>query len=423
MAKRILVLPDINYEPGHWRPVMAMMKKLLNLNEEGSELYQIKFLCTPECEPIIKNYNPDWDTEIIFPELYDVGYTSLIFEKPEEGHSKINHCLRIAEGSINKTDGSLDNLVNEYNPDLLIAGFFVSAEALLIYHRYNIPFIIVTTFLRHPNETPAITSLRFLVFHDQEISSRLMNSATRSNSYNGSLTSIKEFTEPLNDITELVTCPKELDHPEYYDSENAHREKTIYVEPSILIEPSDYVPDDTFLYKTYSSAGSRVMDYVESAKTLFLKMKEMIRRAECKNRKIQLAVGYKLKSQFKEFENNERMEIVQWANQTAMLEHATSAVIHGGLATIKECVFFGVPHVIVPFGKDQMDNALRVVNQNAGALVLLDNLTEEKLSKAIIDAENNPDLKENLQKLQKIFVDEENEPKSIQIIQDVLNGS
>lgn len=50
-------------------------------------------------------------------------------------------------------------------------------------------------------------------------------------------------------------------------------------------------------------------------------------------------------------------------------------------------------------------------------------MTEEKLSKAIIDAENNPDLKENLQKLQKIFVDEENEPKSIQIIQDVLNGS
>jgi len=135
MCKKILFWPDINYEPGHWRPVMSIANKLKKELQTGCE---IKFLCTPECKPIVQSVRKpnftrlfkDQDIETILEELYPVGYSTLANEKPEEARSRIEHCQKIA-------DGAFDELLENFQPHLLIAGYFISMEALLIKYRYD----------------------------------------------------------------------------------------------------------------------------------------------------------------------------------------------------------------------------------------------------------------------------------------------
>ncbi len=393
---KILFWPDIHFETGHWRPMLAMADKVRQQPE-----FEVGFLCTPECQPIIDNcgLTPVPSYNVVLTDLYKVGYSSLIFEKPEEAHSRIEHCLRIAEGE-------LDAVINAFQPDILIAGYFIALEALLIQNRYNrsagrnMKVIISTTFLRHPNEDPYITSLRFLGHHSQEVSSRLMKAAApdaeNNEQFDGSFDSIKEFVHPLDTVRELITCPEVLDHPEHVQM---HRPDTHYVEPSILDTSGNQTKDPKLIY---ASAGSRVRDYVEGARTLFRMLRTMVNLNAAGTRKLEMAVGYALKE---EFSNSQKIKIIDWADQTESLKRARSAVVHGGLATIKECIYFGIPPIIVPLGKDQMDNALRVANKKVGSFMMLDTLNEQKLYDTILAAETNLEVQRNIEKMQNIFME------------------
>lgn len=421
MTYNILFWPDINYEPGHWRPVMSMADKVRNKikDEFGAPLCNLKFLCTPECNPIITNANLFAASEIIpvLSESFDVGYSSLANEKPEEAHSRIDHCLKIAEGA-------LDEEIISFAPDLLIAGYFVSMEALLIQYRYNrirpegspeMKLMITTTFLRHPNEDPAITSLRFLAHHSQETSSRLMHAATDDSTFNGTFQSVQDFIAPLEDVTEMITCPKILDHDHFEHT----REKTHYVEPCILDSAGSPQKDPMLIY---ASAGSRVRDYVESARKMFRVLQSMVELNTASMRKLEMAVGYTLKE---EFFSTDNITIINWADQASSLKRARSAVVHGGLATIKECIYFGIPPIIIPLGKDQMDNALRVVNKKVGSLMMLDTITDKRLYNAILNAESNLETQRNIEEMKNVFHNMENPAesaltRSLQLIQEEL---
>jgi len=425
MSYNILFWPDVNYEPGHWRPVMSMAQKV----KSSIGNCNIKFLCTPECKPIVEKTKwpngsrlfGDEEIETILKDLFPIGYSSLANEKPEEARSRIDHCLKIASGTF-------DNLLETFQPCLLIAGYFVSMEALLIKRRYDtvirkrlggslpeMKIIITTTFLRHPNEDPAITSLRFLVHHAQEHSSKLMRAAIgeadESSLFNGSLSSIKDFIEPLENVVELITCPKELDHDDF-----EHRENTHYIEPCILdTDPENNPAKDVNLI--YATAGSRVRDYVESAKSMFQTLRKMINITAAKNRKLEMAVGYTLAE---EFGSTNKITIKEWADQAASLKRARSAVIHGGLASIKESIYFGIPPIVIPMGKDQMDNALRVVDKEVGSMLMLDDLSEHGLYNAIMKAELNSDIKKRLDKMRKRFEELEAAEPSIAHIKKAL---
>jgi len=434
MSNNILFWPDVNYEPGHWRPVMSIAQKVKEWAEEDEINCNIKFLCTPECQPIVERVRePNGDRvfcedeiETVLKDLFPIGYSSLANERPEEAHSRMNHCLKIASGAF-------DELLKDFQPRLLIAGFFVSMEALIIKHRYDtiirkrledefpendfpeMEIIITTTFLRHPNEDPAITSLRFLAHHAPEHSSKMMQAAfgnsAESKRFNGSLSSVKEFIDPLEDVVELITCPKELDHDDF-----KHRKYTHYVEPCILDTNPEHNPTKD-VNLIYTTAGSRVRDYVESAKSMFQALQRMINITAAKNRKLEMAVGYTLRE---EFDSTDKITIKEWADQADSLKRARSAIIHGGLASIKECIYFGIPPIVIPMGKDQMDNAIRVVDKEVGSMLMLDDLTEQGLYNAIMKAELNTGVKKRLDKMRIKFREYENAKLSIGYIKEAL---
>ena len=67
-----------------------------------------------------------------------------------------------------------------------------------------------------------------------------------------------------------------------------------------------------------------------------------------------------------------------------------------------------------------MDNAQRVLLHKVGTMVMLDTLDENKLAKAILDAENDPDIRKNIQKMRDCFVEMEDSPESVKIINKFL---
>ena len=58
--------------------------------------------------------------------------------------------------------------------------------------------------------------------------------------------------------------------------------------------------------------------------------------------------------------------VVPSAPHTQVLEHAAVVVTHGGHGTVVKALAAGVPLVVLPHGRDQLDNAVRVTSRGAG---------------------------------------------------------
>lgn len=73
--------------------------------------------------------------------------------------------------------------------------------------------------------------------------------------------------------------------------------------------------------------------------------------------------------------------VLAQAPQMALLRRARAMVTHGGLGSIKECLYFGVPMVVLPLRFDQKDNAARV--QAAGLGIALTERNEAAVARAL----------------------------------------
>jgi len=58
--------------------------------------------------------------------------------------------------------------------------------------------------------------------------------------------------------------------------------------------------------------------------------------------------------------------VVESAPHSQVLPHASAVVTHGGHGTVIKTLAAGVPLVVMPLGRDQLDNAARVVHHGAG---------------------------------------------------------
>jgi MGT family glycosyltransferase len=58
--------------------------------------------------------------------------------------------------------------------------------------------------------------------------------------------------------------------------------------------------------------------------------------------------------------------VAQWARHADILPHCSAVITHGGHGTVMKALIAGIPQVVVPLGRDQPDNAARVVYAGAG---------------------------------------------------------
>src|SRR5215831_3245528 len=56
----------------------------------------------------------------------------------------------------------------------------------------------------------------------------------------------------------------------------------------------------------------------------------------------------------------------RWARHADVLPHCSAVITHGGHGTVMKALIAGVPLILVPLGRDQPDNAARVIHAGAG---------------------------------------------------------
>ncbi len=78
--------------------------------------------------------------------------------------------------------------------------------------------------------------------------------------------------------------------------------------------------------------------------------------------------------------------VVRFASHDPLLRRATCVICHGGLGITQKALAAGVPVVVVPFGRDQMETARRVQIAGAGVRLLPTRLSPKRLARAVQSA-------------------------------------
>jgi MGT family glycosyltransferase len=75
--------------------------------------------------------------------------------------------------------------------------------------------------------------------------------------------------------------------------------------------------------------------------------------------------------------------VERFASHALVLPRAFGLICHGGMGATQRALAAGVAPVVVPFGRDQLEVAQRVVQARAGAMVPRARLTPERLRDAV----------------------------------------
>jgi MGT family glycosyltransferase len=78
----------------------------------------------------------------------------------------------------------------------------------------------------------------------------------------------------------------------------------------------------------------------------------------------------------------DNVTVTRWVRHADVLPHCSAVITHGGHGTVMKGLIAGVPLVVVPLGRDQPDNAGRVVYAGAG-IRLRKNATASALRTAV----------------------------------------
>ena len=94
----------------------------------------------------------------------------------------------------------------------------------------------------------------------------------------------------------------------------------------------------------------------------------------------------------------EGIVVIRSAPHTAVMKHAAVVVTHGGHGTVMKALAADVPMLVVPHGRDQPDNAARVVARGAG-LMRKRSASAEQIRDALRQLLDDPSYRENAARL------------------------
>lgn len=396
---------------------MALAKTLQN----GG--YTVRFMGIPDTQSIISPYmSPATYFTTILADIYPPGYSSENTLEPLDQRWKPAHLLPM----VRATNAELDPVFTGAGaPNLLVSGYFTALETLIIHWRYNIPFVIITTFLRHPHDLPSLHAKTKLLYMQPALAQAIIDASVPA-AQKGM--SIDDFVSPMNVAPEIIPCPKAFD---FTDPDWVHDANVSYVEPMVLRSALDSTPPPPDPTESggvaipstkriiFGTSGSQVQDYEFLARQMFLNLIAMMQTQGMDQYYLVLAVGDKLDAELRvefgiDLHNNSVSAFppnviwFPWVSQLDIMKQADVVFMHGGLATIKESIWEQVPIVIIPLGKDQLDNALRVQRTGVGVVSQVQQLAPLDLRKLLTTATTSTWVRNNLASMQATFAAADN---------------
>jgi MGT family glycosyltransferase len=110
--------------------------------------------------------------------------------------------------------------------------------------------------------------------------------------------------------------------------------------------------------------------------------------------------------------------VVERAPHREVLRHAAAVVTHAGHGTVIKSLAAGVPVVAIPLGRDQLDNAARVVHHGAG-LRLKPKVSAEAIATAVRRVIDEPSFRANAQRLADAIAVETAEDRAVKKLEEL----
>ena len=111
--------------------------------------------------------------------------------------------------------------------------------------------------------------------------------------------------------------------------------------------------------------------------------------------------------------------IESWYPQPSVIPQCDLVIHHGGNNSFTECLYFGVPAIIMPYVWDGHDNAMRVQETKHGIKMHRSNWEEGELLKNIDDTINDMEVSDNLKKASEFMQSDNGAQKAAALILDL----
>jgi UDP:flavonoid glycosyltransferase YjiC (YdhE family) len=202
------------------------------------------------------------------------------------------------------------------------------------------------------------------------------------------------YLPQLRNVPELVLCPSAFDFPRPPRSGRTYGESIDLARNEAPLELGTLDPESPLVY---ASLGSQLYAAAEGRSFLQRLVRAVATRPDLS---LLLSLGRHMRPEdLGTLPQN--VHAVQSAPQLAVLQKASAMLTHGGLGSIKECLYFGVPMLVCPLDVDQPGNAARVVHHGAGLRTALDEQSDAKILGMLDALLRDPAIRERIGVLQR----------------------
>ena len=358
-------------ETGHLNPTFKIAK---TLKSHGHRVY---YLGIPDFEEYI--CFQDLDFIPIFPDLCPKGFIAhQVGANIDTVRALMAEAERRRQAKNTDLENEIQNLIQQLAPDLVIIDLALPEIALAL-QKAEVPCLLLNV---------------------------LCNNFWGNQKY-----------ESLAGLPELILCPQEFDFPGTKRKANSY-----YVEASINLLrrevdfPWDRISDDKPL--AYCSFGTQ--SHLVSNDERFRFMETLISvMAQKQNWQLVLDIGRDMScNDFNSVTCN--VILANSPPQLKLLERASMMITHGGLNSIKECIYFEVPLILYPLIRDQPENAARAVYHGLGLSGDIQEVSFRQLNSFIDRLDKHPSYKTKIKSMSKKFREIEESQPSVRIIETVL---
>lgn len=410
------ILFFVDFEEGHVFPTIKMAE---NLKEQG---YSVAYMGIADTMKMVAKAG--FETYPILEDIYPEGSIGKRLDQQAVSHESIKKHTSFL------LSGGLDELLDRLRPQVIFTSFFLNFEALVFAYRYPIRQVIFWPFLHNLDKIdekivgniPLMTSVacnkRIFTIIDVDVRLQLIAYLKASGVAFGSF---EDIVAPLSRLQHIVLCPKELELADAFIDE-----KVTYLGPGIRNslsaseeEVKAYLPREKGKKIIFLSMGSQVKSYPEKADTFFRLMMDLMQEPAFSDYHLILAAG-PLHGSYPAEALPENVGVYAWVPQTDVLKHTSLAIIHGGLGSIKECIYHGVPMLTIPMGRDQHFNARRVLYHQLGLMLDFEGLTKEGIASKILEIGSSQPIARGIDKMQHLFHEREAEKAECLLVAEIM---
>jgi zeaxanthin glucosyltransferase len=409
MAKIIFI---VDAEEGHIIPSFGLAH---SLKERGHTIFYLSII---DSEDLVREQGFDFFP--IFEDIYYKGYRDQYkkLSLPPGIKASTDWELQKAYDKHIKAlmNGALDPLLDKLQADLFIINTFLHTDTLILHYKYKVDPVILTPFLRESGRTMASDCFDYLTNIGI---TEIVPFIDFLEAQDEGIVSMTQLSEPFNTFCELVVCPRELDFDQHPLNPNVH-----HIGPSIRksaggrdIHALYDIPGDKKII--YGSMGSQPVRHGDVCNVFFGNMINVMRLDEFQDCHLILSIGPEFdKDRLGELPAN--VTVAKWTPQLDILKVAAAAVIHGGLGSVKECIYYGVPMIVFPLGYDQPLNARRVAQHRLGIAGDITTVSEKDIQCYFYEVLTNEEIRKNIQAMQTVFREKEDAQIGAEIIEQLL---